>query len=406
MMITRTPSHWALLLAIGCLMAWAIPLKAADEVLVDRARENVKVVPEAEVDEAPDVKPPEVNLKAPQDPRQPEAKPDAKAPEAVKEEPAPGGRVKPVVKRPTGRIPLISKVTNDISKEARLGWAAEQDWPHEEADHSSREEIALLNRQIIQSLMKRQDNHPAVDGYVRWQLLSYAPDLSEAKPQEIRSMIANLPPLTRLPVPPQPRNILRGGDSGGGAYFFSGVQRAFISDLRPVPGAKGYNPTLSVVNTGTGLSFETPEEIIEKSRGAAYDHVVSRPVIEKLNVPTANYRTRLMELIPSEGGLKLEALFTDMKDRIEAGDPSYKDACQAFFNEAHAMRADASIPEKTRWMLINQMKTLGRKKVLVLKDIKIDDAGNMSVAREAVGFPQQHLNAALEYLRGPMKADE
>ncbi len=412
MMITRNLSHRAWLPALGWLLLGAMPAIAADEVLVERARENIKPLPQVEVDEAPDVKPAEVNLKAPQPPApgdpapgQAQAKPDAQAPEVVKEESVPGGRVKPVVKRPTGRIPLVSKVTNDISREARMGWAAERDWPHEEADHSSRQEVALLNRQIIQSLMKRQDNHPAVDGYVRWQLLSYAPDLSEARPQEIRSMIANLPSLTRLPVPPQPRNILRPGDHGGGAYFFSGVQRAFISDLRPVPGARGYNPTLSVVNVGTGLSFETPEEVIEKSRGAAYDHVASRPVIEKLNVPTANYRTRLMELIPSEGGLKLEALFTDMKDRIEAGDPSYKDACQAFFNEAHAMRDDPSIPEKTRWMLIHQMKTLGAKKVLVLKDIKIDNAGNMSVAREAVAFPRQHLDTAIEYLRGPMKTD-
>ena len=30
----------------------------------------------------------------------------------------------------------------------------------------------------------------------------------------------------------------------------------------------------------------------------------------------------------------LEAMFVDMKDRIEAGDPTYKDATQAFFDEA------------------------------------------------------------------------
>ena len=406
----RPLSRWACLLAIGLPMVCIGTVHAADEVLVDQARENIKPAPE-EVDEAPDVKPAEVELKAPdaeKEAAKKEAahKPDIQAPEVPKEEPIPGGRVKPIVKRPTGRIPLVSKVTNDISREARIGWAVEHDWPHDVADHSSREDVALLNRQIIQSLMKRQDNHPAVDGYVRWQLLSYAPDLAEASPQQIRSIIANLPALTRLPVPPKPGNILKGGDNGGGAYFFSGVQRAFLSDLRPVPGARGYNPTLSVVNTGTGLSFETPEEIIENSRGSAYDHVSSRPVIEKLNTPAVNYRTRLMELIPSEGGLKLEALFADMKDRIESGDPSYKEACQAFYNEAHARRADETNPEKTRWMLVNQMKTLGMKKVLVVKDIKIDNAGNMGVDREAVAFPRQHLETALFYLRGPMKVGE
>ena len=312
------------------------------------------------------------------------------------------GRVKPVAKRPTGKIPLVSKVTDDISREARKGWAASKDWPHDQADYSSRTDAALLNRQLIQTLMKRQDNHPAVDGYIRWQLLSFAPDLSEAKPQEIRSMVANLPELTRLPVPPQSRNILKPGDTGGGAYFFSGVQRAFISDLRPVAGARGYNPTLSVVNTGNGLSFETPEEIIEASRSAAYDHVQSRPLIERLNIPAVNYRTALMELIPSDAGLKLECLFIDLKDRIESGDASYKDACQAFFTEAHRMRNDTTIPEKTRANLAYQMRNLGMKKTLVLKEIQINQAGDMKVDREAVAFPKQHLDQLLEYLRGPV----
>ena len=411
-MTKRTLSRWAFLLLAALPVIFSSPLQAADEVLVDRARENIQPAPVVPDDEAEDVKPAEVQLKEPPDKKPNAANPapanPAPANPVVADEPAvPGGRVKPVVKRPTGRIPLVSKVTNDISKEARVGWAQTHDWPHDEADHSTREEdIALQNRQIIISLMKRQDSHPAVDGYIRWQLLSYAPDLTEATSQQIRSIIANLPELSRLPVPPEPKNILKGGDNGGGAYFFSGVQRAFISDLRPVAGARGYNPTLSVVNTGSGLSFETPEEIIEKSRGAAYDHVASRPVIEKLNIPTVNYRTRLMELIPSEGGLKLEALFADMKDRIEAGDPSYKEACQAFFDEAHAMRNDATIPEKTRWMLHNQMKALGGKKVLVVKDIKIDDAGNMRVARDAVAFPRQHLETALVYLLGPIKTAE
>lgn len=416
-MIERPLSRWTCLLAACLPVAFAAVTYAADEVIVEKARENIQLAPGVPEDEAADVKPAEVQLKEPAE-KAAEKKADEKKPDganpapvnpppAAEEPPVPGGRVKPIVKRPTGRIPLVSKVTSDIAREARIGWDQSRTWPHDEADHSSREEdVALLNRQLIVTLMKRQDNHPAVDGYVRWQLLSYAPDLSEATPQQIRSMIANLPELSRLPVPPEPRNILRGGDTGGGAYFFSGVQRAFISDLRPVPGARGYNPTLSVVNTGNGLSFETPEEIIETSRGAAYDHVASRPVIEKLNIPTVNYRTRLMELIPSQGGLKLEALFTDMKDRIEAGDPSYKEACQAFFDEAHAMRADVSIPEKTRWTLHNQMKALGLKKVLVVKDIKIDDAGNMRVAREAVAFPRQHLETALAYLKGPIKTGE
>jgi len=390
----RSSRAW---LAAMCVSFGAAVAPAADEAIVDNAKEAVK-------DAAP---PP-----PPADPAKPQAAaeevelvvPGLKPAEDRNQLNAPLGRVKAVAKRPTGKIPLVSKVTDDIGKEARKGWAADRHWPHDQADYSSREDVGLQNRQLIQSLMKRQDNHPAVDGYVRWQLLSYAPDLSEAKPQEIRAIINNLPELSRLPVPPQPRNVLRGDDAGGG-YFFSGVQRAFLSDLTPSAGARGYNPTLSVVNSGSGLDFETPEEKIEKSRSAAYDHVQSRPIIERLNTPTVQYRTALMAMIPGEGGLKLEALFADMRDRIEAGDPSYREACQAFFDEAHRTRDDTTIPEKLRATLANQMKTLGGKVTYVVKEVEINKAGDMKVVRDAVGFPKRHLETLLGYLKGPPKTE-
>lgn len=379
---------------------------AADEVIVDQIREQVRPAPGAppkaedakvEEDEGEDVKPAEVDLKPP--------KIVADEEKGFNQLHEPPGRVKPVAKRPTGRIPLISTVIRDIATEARQGWAVEREWPHDMADHSTRtQEMALLNRQIIMSLMKRQDSHASVDGYIRWQLLSYAPDLSEARPPEIRAIIANLPPLTRLPVPPKARNVL--DRNGGGAYFFSGVQKAFLSDLTPVAGARGYNPTLSVAGSGAGLSFETAEEVIQQSRAAAYDHVQSRPLIERLNGPTVLYRDALMQLIPTEGGLRLEALFLDMKDRLEAGDPSYKDACQAFFNEAHRTQSDQMIPERTRANLMFQMRNLARKKTLVLQEIEIDRAGAMRVKREAVAFPAQHLDTLLGYLKGPEVAAE
>lgn len=316
------------------------------------------------------------------------------------------GRVKPNPKRPTGKLPLISKITDDLSKEARVGWGENKKWPHVEADYSTRADTAMTNRQLIAALMKRQDSHPAVDGYVRWQLLSFVPDFTEAKPIELKRMIGTLPSLTRLPIPPEAKNVLDKGNGGGGGYFFSGTQRAFISDLRPVPGANLAAPTLSVLGGGSGLNLEKPEEVIEKSRGAAYDLVQSRGIIEKLNVPTYNFRVGLIHMLPNEGGIKLEALFEHMKDTIEAGDPHYKEACQDFYNEAFRTQADASVPEKTRYSLVQQVKALSPRTILVVVDVKIDNAGNMKVEREGVKFPKEHVPQLLAYLLGPLSEKE
>ena len=316
------------------------------------------------------------------------------------------GRVKPNAKRPTGRLPLVSKVTDEISKEARQGWSERQQWPHDEADYSTRSDTGMTNRQLIGALMKRQDSHPAVDGYVRWQLLSYVPDLSEAKEIELKRMIGTLPSLSRLPIPPEARNVLDKANGGGGGFFFSGKQQAFQSDLRPVPGAGIAAPQLSVLGGGSGLSFEDPEKVIEKSRGAAYDLVKSRGIIEKLNVPTYQFRVGLINMLPKDGGIKLEALFEHMKDCIEAGDPHYKKACQDFYNEAFRTQADESVPEKTRYSLVQQMKLLAPRTILVVVDIKIDDRGNMQVQREGVKFPKEHVPQLLAYLLGPLNDKE
>ena len=214
-----------------------------------------------------------------------------------------------------------------------------------------------------------------------------------------------MPDLTRLPVPPTPRNVLRGDEQGGG-YFFSGVQRAFISDLRPVPGTRLMAPQLSVLNSGTGIATKNADEIIEENRSVAYDLVQSADVIVRLNIPATLYRDGLIALLPVAEGVKLEAMFIDMKDRIEAGDPTYKDAAQAFFDEAQRTRDDAGIPEKVRANLIHQLRNLARHTTYVAKNVEIARNGDMKVEREAIAFPKQHVETLIGFLKGPQRAEE
>ncbi len=338
----------------------------------------------------------------------------APAPPVAAQPPAPGeadprrvpGRVIAVAREPNAAKPvLISRLADDIAREARKAWLADKDWPQTEANYSTRNEIAIANRQLVNALMARQDNHPSVDAYVRWQMLSFAPNFADLKPSEFRRLIDTMPDLTRLPVPPPARNVLRGDDQGGG-YFFSGVQRAFISDLRPVPGTRLMAPQLSVLNSGSGIATKNADEIIEENRSAAYDLVQSTDVIVKLNVPATLYREGLIGLLPVAEGVKLEAMFVDMKDRIEAGDPTYKDAAQAFFDEARRTKDDASIPEKVRANLIYQLRNLARHTTFVAKNVEIARNGDMKVEREVVAFPRQHVETLVAFLKGPQRPDE
>ena len=315
------------------------------------------------------------------------------------------GRVIAVTRDPGAKPALISRLADDIAREARKAWLAEKNWPQTEANYSSRSDAAVANRQLVNALMSRQDNHPSLDAYVRWQMLSFAPNLADLKPAELRRLVDAMPDLTRLPVPPTPRNVLRGDEQGGG-YFFSGVQRAFISDLRPVPGTRLMAPQLSVLNSGTGIATKNADEIIEENRSVAYDLVQSADVIVRLNIPATLYRDGLIALLPVAEGVKLEAMFIDMKDRIEAGDPTYKDAAQAFFDEAQRTRDDAGIPEKVRANLIHQLRNLARHTTYVAKNVEIARNGDMKVEREAIAFPKQHVETLIGFLKGPQRAEE
>ncbi len=331
---------------------------------------------------------------------------DAKAPRSLNELDDQPGRVKPLAKRPTSaKLELISKVTRDIANEARRDWKKERAF-RRYADYSSRVQFGLSNRQIIAALLKKQDNHPAVDAYIRWQLLSFAPDFSALREFEYKRLVATMPDLTHLPPPPKPGNILK-GENGSGAYFFSGRQRAFLSDLVPVPGTGASNPRLSVINSGAGISAATfdPQKAISVARDHTYDYVKAKSTVEYLNGPAIHYRDALVRMLPAGAGVRLEAMFVDMKDRIYAGDPGYKTAAQEFFNEAQRTRNDKSIDARTRAKLVYQMRDLSRKRTAVVRKIQIDDAGNMREEHDVVAFPKKFVPPLIANLKGPQDED-
>lgn len=401
-------------LALGFALAISPQIQAADEALVQRAKENAQPAPE----NAP-AKPAQDKPAAPPAPAPPvpaagqlQAAPPAAqpAPPAAPQELEIPGRVKPLVRRApnNNNLPRMAALVDELSKEARKSWIADRDWPRNDADYSSRTDAAPSNRQLLTAIAARADSHPAVDAYIRWQLLSFVPDLHEANVADMRKIMSTMPGLTRLPVPPEPRNVLKGGDQGGGAFMFSGVQKAFLSDLRPIPGTPYSAPTLSVVNSGSGigLNFDDPQEVIERCRGAAYDLVQSRAVVERMNLPATRYRDALISLLPRDGGYRIEAMFDDMIDRLKAGDATFKKSAQAFYDEAFATRNDPTIPQKLRLELIANLRNWGGRTTYIVKEIEIDRAGNMRVAKDAIAFPKDAVERTVEALKGPQQAEE
>jgi len=131
--------------------------------------------------------------------------------------------------------------------------------------------------QVIRLLAKKHSSDTAIDAYVKLQLLTFEPDFKKAASEDIEKILKALPGLDRLPTPP------------------SGLHRLEkMSWKQPLPKA--------------GLEKAT----------AAYNVKVGE--VHSRNQRSLEYRKKLLQQLPSEGGYKLLGLLINHADVGAAGE--------------------------------------------------------------------------------------
>lgn len=146
------------------------------------------------------------------------------------------------------------RVIRELTTEAKRSLRGDRTFLRTQSDYGIQKNVAIDNHELIRLLSRRINSKPATDAYIKWQLLSFGPDLGQATAEQVARMLRVMPQLTPHPGPDVVR---RSKSRSKGA---DGLQLDLVSvtrgRTRRVPIRRGAlaAPTLGVIKTGLGLS--------------------------------------------------------------------------------------------------------------------------------------------------------
>jgi hypothetical protein len=267
------------------------------------------------------------------------------------------------------KLTSISVVISKLRKEALDGWRQDKQWPRTSADFAAEMNWTIPEDQIVPALSRRLDRNPTIDAYLKWQLLSFGPNLSQLSPDDFSRVFNMAPEPLDAPKP----QVQRKGPQGGAAMMFFGRQVGYVADLDPVVGngVVAYNPRMGVVSDGVGFGADAKVELLRAVERANQQLSSARALIKIANEPVLAYREALIERSPAEASLRLAVLMKDVRDRVAAGDESARGAGQRLVQEAPKL-AEKEMDPAARAKLAEWAGTLARLRTPVVTSVGLD----------------------------------
>ncbi len=300
----------------------------------------------------------------------------------------------------------IAFVIGELTQEARLSWKREQRWPRQRESYAQQKGFGVDNASLVRVLSRRLQRDSALDAYIKWQVMSFAPDFSELKEQDYRRILAVVPKLASQPKPappPKPR--------GGGVGIGLGVQTSFVTDFTPVPGSSGGRPHLGVVGPGSGTNMglrgalspndrygPKPEDIARARLNEVERFAQAKSDIEANNFVVLAYRDALARELPDKDGVRLLFMLQDVTDRVKAGDPSFIPALERLVLATDAVAAGTPVPNNVRARLAHGVVQLAKLKTIVVTDVHSTTGGDVVAQKQYVNISRGVAQRMLENL--------
>jgi hypothetical protein len=298
----------------------------------------------------------------------------------------------------------LQQAVAQLVAEAKETWARTQDWPTSQSDFADRVGVAMYEDEALKGMARRLHANPALDAYIKWQLLSFVPNLDLVDAKQMSKILGDLPPLLDQPEPRAQRVDTNSGGGGGSGLVMS-MQQAYVSDLIPVVtnGVVAYKPVVGVVDVGTMLQADgvvaSSNQVTMTMQAVSSDLIRLRQFTTQLNTPNMRLRSQLDAAIP-DGMNKLQLLFLGVRDRLNAADPTLNQAMQQLVDATARMRYSKDITPATRQWLIGQLKTMKPPRTTIVRSIEIVSDTKFQTHREKVELPPQMVAAAIANLQG------
>lgn len=297
------------------------------------------------------------------------------------------------------RLTTISVAVSALNKEARESWSREKRWPRAESDFAHAKQWRIENDELVQGFLRKLDRNPAIDGYIKWQLLSFGPDFSAVEEKDVNRYVASLPEVLE-----RPRPQVKSPDAPDNTPFvFFGRQITYIADLDPVvgSGAVAYKPRVGTVSDGSGFSADAYAEFRLEVRRANNRLAAARDMVQVANAPTLNYRDALIENLPVGTAMRFGMWAKEVRARMEVGDPSYMDAFEKLAETGKALRSDDSVSPNVRQTLAGWVVTLGRAQPQVVRALTITDKGKLDYEYDTLLLPRDRITELLDDVQKP-----
>jgi hypothetical protein len=274
----------------------------------------------------------------------------------------------------------ISKVLVQVSREARVAWDKDKSWPTDKSDFAQRKKLRVENAELLGALARKINPEPAIDAYIKLQLLSFEPDFTLAEPEQIQRIIKVMPKLEAAPVPKLPDPPTKMPSLGMGVNMSQTTVRersVRAPDGKTAPSSQ----RLSTVNSGTamvvqGTASDDGRYVMARIEAAQTNLVRLRKLQVTANRPLTDFRDALTAAMPMDGGVRLAAMMQDLWQRIEAGDKTYERVVDRLVKEADAVAPgkpgvtrDAPLTPKARANLANEMAKFAALKVPIAEAV-------------------------------------
>ena len=93
------------------------------------------------------------------------------------------------------------RIVAQLTRKAAHTWRVDRTFARQQSDYAARNNLSLPNEELIRLLSRRINPDTAIEGYVKWQLLSFDSDLSRATADELRRIVKVWPRvLAQVPV--------------------------------------------------------------------------------------------------------------------------------------------------------------------------------------------------------------
>lgn len=183
---------------------------------------------------------------------------------------------------------------------------------------------------VIEAIVNVQDGEDAaVDGYIRWQLLSFKVDLASMGKEDYNRFIVNLPGLARR-----------------------------------VSADSGLHGDMERLALGAGRNADVRVELQQR-----WDvlHFADKQA-ELLNQPSLKFRDAAAEAMPEAGARRLGVLLFDLQGRIAAASDTRR-VKAAVTRTLHERMMDDSISLEQRWELLKYIESLPSPGSRVVRDV-------------------------------------